>query len=100
MLDARDAQAGHAAAIDRALPAGTLLEAERVALAGLVDGQETAGDGGNHFGLAAHHPASRRGRRQRVERQGLAERSDYLGWPKFLILEHITKPQNRIVACR
>ena len=37
MLDAGDAQARHARAVDRALPAGEFLEAEAVALARLVD---------------------------------------------------------------
>jgi hypothetical protein len=37
MLDARDSQARHSAALDRALPAGEFLKAERVALARFVD---------------------------------------------------------------
>ena len=40
MLDSRDAQARHAAAVDRALPAGELLEAESVALARLDPGTQ------------------------------------------------------------
>src|SRR6476659_8970765 len=64
LLDAGDAQAGHAAAVDRALPAGEFLEAERITLARLVHRQEPAGDGGHHLGLAANHPAAGRGRRK------------------------------------
>ena len=59
LLDARDAQARHAAAVDRALPAGELLEAERVALARFVDAQQAAGDRGDDLGLAANDPARR-----------------------------------------
>src|SRR6185312_3494907 len=37
LLDSGDPEAGHATAVDRALPAGELLEAQRIALAGVVD---------------------------------------------------------------
>src|SRR5438270_12188013 len=92
LLDARDSEAGHAAAVDRALPAGEFLEAERVALAGFVNGEQAAGDGGDDLGLAAHDPASRADRRQRDERQRLAERSDDLGRTNRLVLEHSVTP--------
>src|SRR5438270_7278128 len=88
LLDARDPQARHAAAIDGALPAGEFLEAERVALAGLVDAEQAAGDGGDHLGLAADDPARGPGRRQRVERQRLPEGADDLGRANLLVLEH------------
>src|SRR5688500_2135353 len=99
MLDAGDAQAGHAAAVDRALPAGKLFKAQRIALAGFIDAQQAARDGGDHFGLAADHPAGRRLRRQRIDGQRLAERTDDLGWPEFLILEHYASSKP-ISACR
>src|SRR3982751_430345 len=98
VLDPRHPQTGHAAAVDGPLPAGELLEAERVALAGFVDGQQATGDGGDHFRPAAHDPAGGGGRRQRVERQRLAERADYLGWPDLLVLEHY-KTSKPIDAC-
>src|SRR5689334_18807475 len=88
LLDARDAQAGHSAAVDRALPAGEFLEAERVALARFVDCQEPAGDGGDDLRLAANDPARGGDRRQRIERQRLAERSNDLGRTNLLVLEH------------
>src|SRR5688572_1663457 len=88
MLNAGDSQAGHSAAVDRALPAGEFLEAERITLAGFVDRQQSARYGRHDLGLAAHDPAAGLGRRQAVERQRLAERADNLGWPKLLILEH------------
>src|SRR5688500_4560801 len=88
MLDPGDSQAGHAAAVNRALPAGEFLEAQRIALARFVDRQQAARDRGHDFGLAPNNPAVGLRRRQAVERQRLAERADYLGWPKFLVLEH------------
>src|SRR5690242_11357238 len=88
LLDPRDSQARHSAAIHCALPAGEFLEAERIALAGIVDAEKTAGDRCNDFGLAAHDPTSRVCRRQRIERQRLAERADDLGRTNLLVLEH------------
>src|SRR4051812_27397065 len=90
LLDARDSQARHAAAVDRPLPARELLEAQRVACTCVVDAQQAAGDRGHNLGLAAHDPARGVARRQGVERQRLAERSDDLGWPDLLVLEHFS----------
>src|SRR5687768_17024133 len=89
MLDPGDSQAGHSAAVDRTLPAGEFLEAQRIALARLVDRQQPARDRGHDFGLAPDDPAVGLRRRQAVERQRLAERSDHLSWAKFLVLEHL-----------
>src|SRR5690348_6287378 len=88
LLDARDPEARHSAAVDRALPAGEFLEAQGIALARLVDRQKAAGDGRDHLGLAADDPTGCRGRRQRLERQRLAERADDLGRTNLLVLEH------------
>ena len=87
MLDSGDSKARHSAAVDRALPAGEFLEAEGIALAGFIDGQKPAGDGGNHLCLAAHDPTRRARRGQRFKRQRLAERTDDLCWPELLILK-------------
>src|SRR6185437_502454 len=92
LLDSGDPEAGHATAVDRALPAGELLEAQRIALAGVVDAQETARHCRNDLGLPADHPAGGVDRRQRVERQRLAERSDDLGRTNLLVLEHSVTP--------
>src|SRR5262245_56557242 len=78
LLDPGHAEAGHAAAIDRALPARELFQAKRIALTSLVDGQKAAGNGGHDLGLPADDPTGRLGRRQAVERQRLAERADNL----------------------
>src|SRR6187551_1573917 len=64
MLDAGHPQALHARAVDRALPAGELLEREVIALENLVDRQQPAVDRGHDFGLAAHDPTLGRRRRQ------------------------------------
>src|ERR1700712_5692069 len=88
MLDAGDAQARHAGTIDRALPAGKFLETEPVALAGLIDADQPAIDGGHDLGLPAHHPAGRGRIGQRVDGERLAERADDLGGANFLILDH------------
>src|SRR5581483_9361068 len=88
LLDSGDPQPGHSAAVHRALPAGEFLETQSVALARFVDRQEAAGDRRDHLGLPADDPAGRRGRRQRLERQRLAERADDLGRTNLLVLEH------------
>src|SRR5258705_1557773 len=92
LLDSRDPEARHAAAIDRALPAGKLLKAEGVALARLVDRQKATGDRGDDLGLAPHDPTSCVRRRRAAERQRPAKRADDLGRPDLLILKHSVKP--------
>src|SRR5689334_10001293 len=92
LLDASDAKARHSAAVDRTLPAREFLEAERVTLAGFVDAEQSARHCCNDFGLPANDPAGRGRRRQRIERQRLAERSDNLGRTNLLVLEHPVTP--------
>src|SRR3546814_581433 len=75
VLDARDAQAGHAGAFDRPLPGCEFLKRQSIALASLVDAQQTAAYGGDNFRLAADDPAGRVARRQAIKRQRLAERA-------------------------
>src|SRR3546814_4432743 len=58
VLDARDAQAGHAGAFDRPLPGCEFLKRQFIALASLVDAQQTAAYGGDNFRLAADDPRS------------------------------------------
>jgi len=72
VLDPGDTQAGHTGAIDRALPAGKLLDAEAVPLADLVHGQKTTTDSGHDLGLAANHPTGRARGRKRIHREGFA----------------------------
>src|SRR4051812_1082904 len=56
LLDPRYAQARHAAAVHRALPAGEFLQAERVTLAGFIDAEQAARNSGDDFGLAPDDP--------------------------------------------
>src|SRR3954470_5034674 len=99
MLDARDAQARHAGTIDRALPAGEFLETEPVTLAGLIDADQAAIDGGHDLGLPAHHPAGRGRIGQRVVGERFAERTDDLGGANFLILDHSYLKTSRASCC-
>ena len=88
MLDPGNAQSRHSATVDRALPAGELLEAERIALADIVDAEKSASNLRYDLGLTANDPAGRVRWRQRIEGEWFAKRTDYLRWPKFLILKH------------
>jgi hypothetical protein len=83
-----DTQPRHAGTVDRPLPAGEFLERETVAVAGLVHGEQPPVHRGDDFRLAAHHPAGGARRRQRVERERLAERADHLCRPYFLVFDH------------
>src|SRR5689334_5462821 len=98
MLDARDAQSRHSAAVDRALPARELFQAQRIALAGIVHTEKAAGDSRDDFGLAAHDPAGGVRRRKAVERQRFSEGTDDLSWPNLLVLEHLWS--NLLNHCR
>src|SRR5688500_5073166 len=88
MLDPGDSEAGHAGTVDRALPAGKLLEREAVALARLVHAEQAAIDRGHHLGLAANDPARGSRRRQRLDRERLPERADHMGGANLLVLDH------------
>src|SRR5678816_2846760 len=88
MLDPSNPQARHSAALYSPLPTGELFQAQRIELAGLVDGKQAARHRSDDFGLAANDPAIGAGRRQGLERQGLAERADDLCGTNFLVLEH------------
>src|SRR5262245_3284899 len=55
-LDAGGAQTGQAVLIDGPLPAQELIDRERVTLAGFLEADQTAADGGDHLCLAANDP--------------------------------------------
>jgi len=55
-LDASGTQAGQAVLIDGPLPAQELIDRERVTLAGFLEADQTAADGGDHLCLAANDP--------------------------------------------
>ena len=52
-----DAKTRHAGAVDGALPTGELLDAQRIYLASLVDGQKPAGNRGDDLGLSSDDPS-------------------------------------------
>lgn len=88
MLQPRDPQPLHTRPVDGALPGGKLFDGQVIALAGFVDGQQSAVDGSNHFGLAPDHLASGVCRRQGLQSERFPERPDDRGGPKSLIFNH------------
>jgi hypothetical protein len=56
LLDAGGAQPSKAMLVDRELPAQKFVDRQRVTITGLVEGQEAAADGCDHFRLTPDHP--------------------------------------------
>jgi len=63
LLDAGSAQSGKAVLIDGKLPGKELVDGQRITAASLLEGEQTAADRGNDFGLTANNPpfGARRG---------------------------------------
>src|SRR4051812_18137711 len=57
LLDARGAKSGEAVLVDRILPGEELLDGQRVARAGFLEGEQAAAHGSHDFRLAADDPA-------------------------------------------
>ncbi|KIU01149.1 hypothetical protein QU38_02560, partial [Staphylococcus aureus] len=89
MLDAGDSQAGHARAVDRALPAGEFLDGEAIAFANFVDAEQAAVHGRHHLCLAAYDPAGRLRRGKRLERDRTGHRAHRLRRTGPLVLNHL-----------
>jgi hypothetical protein len=64
LLDAGRAQSGKAMLVDGKLPREEFVDRQRVAAAGLLEGEQTAADRGNDFGLTANYPPFGPGRGQ------------------------------------
>jgi hypothetical protein len=64
LLDAGGAQPGKAMLVDGKLPGEEFVDRQRVAAAGLLEGEQAAAHSGNDFGLAANDPAFGPGRGQ------------------------------------
>ena len=64
MLDAGGAQSGKAMLIDGKLPGEEFVDGQRVAAAGLLEGEQAAAHCGNDFGLTANNPPFGPGRGQ------------------------------------
>jgi hypothetical protein len=56
LLDTGGAKPRKAVLIDRKLPGKEFVDGQRVPAAGLLEGEQTAADGGNDFGLTADNP--------------------------------------------
>ena len=64
LLDTRGAQPGKAMLIDGKLPGEKFVDRQRVADASLLEGEQTAANRGNDFGLTANNPPFGPGRGQ------------------------------------
>ena len=64
LLDAGGAQAGKTVLVDGELQGQEFVDGQCVAAAGLLEGEQTAANRGNNFGLAANDPAFGPGRGQ------------------------------------
>src|SRR6202043_3675065 len=64
LLDAGRAQSGKAMLVDGKLPREEFVDRQRVAAASLLEGEQTAADRGNDFGLTANDPPFGPGRGQ------------------------------------
>jgi hypothetical protein len=64
LLDTRGAQPGKAMLIDGKLPGEKFVDRQRVAAASLLEGEQTAANRGNDFGLTANNPPFGPGRGQ------------------------------------
>jgi len=64
LLDTGGAQSRKAMLVNGKLPGKELVDGQRVAAAGLLEGEQTAADRGNDFGLTANDPPFGPGRGQ------------------------------------
>jgi hypothetical protein len=64
LLDSGGTQSGKAVLIDRELPGKEFVDGQRVAAAGLLEGEQAAANRGNDFGLTADNPPFGPGRGQ------------------------------------
>ena len=64
LLDSGGAQPGKAMLIDGKLPGEKFVDRQRVAAASLLEGEQTAANRGNDFGLTANNPPFGPGRGQ------------------------------------
>src|SRR5665213_2633957 len=93
LLHPGGAQASQTEAVDRVLPAKELFHRQRVATAGLVQAEQTAAHGGDHFRLAADHPTARRGGRQIGERQRAPIGADDVAHACLALIHHNATPK-------
>jgi hypothetical protein len=88
LLDARGAQAGEAVLVDRVLPGEEFFDRQRIAAAGLLEGQKSAAHGSDDLGLAPDDPTLRTRCGQVGDRQRAAVRPDNILCPWSKGLRH------------
>ena len=84
LLDTGGAKPRKAMLIDRKLPGKEFVDGQRVPAAGLLEGEKSATDSGDDFGLAADNPAFGAGCRQIRNRQRTAVRPDDVFYPRAM----------------
>src|SRR5687768_13535791 len=72
LLNARGTKPGEAVAVDGALPAQIFLHREGIAVASLLKAEKATANRGDHFSLAAYHPAPSAGGREISNGEGTA----------------------------
>jgi len=84
LLDTGGAQAGQAVLVNRELPGEEFVDRQGIAAARLFEGQQTAANGGDNFGLAANNPPFGPGRGQIRDGERTAVRPDDVFYPRAM----------------
>src|SRR5450755_745460 len=84
LLNAGGAQAGQAMLVNRELPREEFVDCQGISAARLFEGEQTAANGGNNFGLAANHPPFGPGRGQIRDSERTAVRPDDVFYPRAM----------------
>lgn len=100
LLQPRYSKAGHAASMNRSLPAGELFEAQRVAIASFIEGQKASIDGCNNLSFSSYCPPRGVFRGEHLARETFANRTDYICRAAFLMFEHRSVPRENIREAR
>jgi len=84
LLDAGGAKTRQTVLVDGKLPGEEFVDRQGVTAAGLLEGEKSATDSGDDFGLAADNPAFGAGRGQICNRQRTAVRPDDVFYPRAM----------------
>src|SRR5689334_8121236 len=82
LLNSGGAQAGETMLVDRELPRQEFVDGQGVTAARFFEGQQSAADGGDDFGLAANDPSLGAWRGQIRDGEGAAVRPDDIFHPR------------------
>src|SRR6202008_1161118 len=88
LLDARGAQARKPVLVDRELPGQEFVHGQRVAAAGLLEGEQAAANRSDDFSLAANDPPLGAGRGQVRDGKRTAVGPDDVFYPRAVGLWH------------